>query len=337
MSFSPFHTRSGVIYSSSLNMPDDTESTGPPSPTPSPPSTALLCTMCPSRQCPCPNGQVTILSTLCSCLFDASVMLSLIHPLTVSNVSLLQGVVCLSALWLRLEWLWNTTFFSSCTEAFCDNLIKELVCSSSDLCLTSLRNFSDLLLTNHGILSPAAGLAGRLRTELDYSLTNSQWMNGDNMSNDNFLNLMSYLVFPIHSLLMHFIFHVTSPSTPLPQFMLLKWGLNPNSHPLILLPFMLMSVRPLTPHPPHAPMEPLPPPLVPVIFLLPAPLLLLPRLLSSVILSLPTIPHLVMHLHVTHQTITFHFLSLSLAKVPQRHRGVIIIKLSCITRRSVDF
>ena len=48
-------------------------------------------------------------------------------------------------------------------------------CTDFELCLTSLRNFSDLLLTNYGILYPktAAGLAGRLRTELDYSYTNS--------------------------------------------------------------------------------------------------------------------------------------------------------------------
>ena len=43
MSFSPFHTRSGIIYSSFLNMPDDTESltatAGAPSPTPPPTST----------------------------------------------------------------------------------------------------------------------------------------------------------------------------------------------------------------------------------------------------------------------------------------------------------
>ena len=40
-------------------------------------------------------------------------------------------------------------FYSNCTdfEVFCDNLIKEFACSSRDLCLTSLRNFSDLLLT----------------------------------------------------------------------------------------------------------------------------------------------------------------------------------------------
>ena len=246
-------------------------------------------------------------------------------------------------------------FFSTCTdfEAFC----KEFACSSSDLCLTSLRNFSDLLLTNHGILSPksAAGLVGRLRTELDYFLTNSHWMNGDSTTKDNFLNLMSYIFFTNSLSLMHLIFYVTSPSTPLPQVMPLRWKLNPNSHPLILLPLMHMSARPLIPHPPPVPMEPryhvprptflpltLPPSLVPVI-LLPAPFLL-PHLLSSVILPLPTIPHLVIHPPpplmqppVTQHSITFHFLLLSLATVPQRHRGVIITKLICMTRRSVDF
>ena len=180
MSFSPLHTRSGVTYSTSLNMADATESltatAGSLSSTPSPSSTAhpvhhvsLSPASVPQWSGDDPQYPVFI--------FIRRLRDALSHTIFNSEQCVIFARQCMSLSTLTPAGaVLKDEFYSNCTdfEAFCDNLIKEFACSSRDLCLTSLHNFSDLLLTNHGTLSPktAAGLAGRLRTELDYSLKN---------------------------------------------------------------------------------------------------------------------------------------------------------------------
>ena len=91
-------------------------------------------------------------------------------------------------------------FYSSCTDfkSFCDQLIKEFACFSNDPCLASMANFLNTVHASVGSQSPrvAAGLAGRFKTELKHSLSQSPWLNDDGMMpGDYFINILGYLLF----------------------------------------------------------------------------------------------------------------------------------------------